>query len=99
VKIRDDSPRLEVGGFSGARLLKAPSEPGLFVCTHASGWWALDLRIEWHIERLGRYCFYRRERFTCELPNSIGLFMCEEQAQYSTEVQNMQDSLPAGGEI
>src|SRR5438309_1356032 len=32
--------------------------------------------IDWHTERLVRYCFYPRERFTLERPNSIRLSVC-----------------------
>src|SRR3954452_3601276 len=32
--------------------------------------------IDWHTERLARYCFYPRERFTLERPNSLELFVC-----------------------
>ena len=36
---------------------------------------------KWHTERLVRYCFYPRERFTVERPNSIKLSVCKERIQ------------------
>ena len=85
------SPYVHSKGLRGA--LPAPGVR----CSHASGWWALDLRMERHTERLVRYCFYRRERFTYERPNSIMLSICKEQVYFSTNVQNMQEVPLADG--
>src|SRR6266852_3121624 len=51
--------------------------PGPFVRCSLNGRLVGSVRLsDWHTERLVRYCFYPRERFTVERPNSILLSVC-----------------------
>ena len=71
----------------------APSEP-VFVCTHASGWWALDLRIEWHTNGWCVTAFTWRNDLRQNAQTVFGCQCATEHVQYSTKVQNMQKFSP-----
>lgn len=60
-------------GASGMALVCRPTPIVRFM--HTSETSSSNLCIAWHTARWGRYCFYPRERFTAERPNSIELFV------------------------